>query len=176
MKVRAHFQTWNLSQEGPTFEHEVRKEVRKRQTTFSPTFSPGFFIQSVTSVAAIKFEYVDAEEHHHLIPSALKQLLSWTTKFDRQTLHFPSLKLKLHFYPFSQSSFGSSGNAQGRHSPECVKGLLHHLDVKRVRIILFGYERVISRVSNSAEKFSHKLEAHKCRCPRRQELMFRLEN
>ena len=79
------------------------------------------------------------------------------------TLSFFSLFLNLPWAP-------SSRNAHWRHSPECVWGLLHRLEVKRMRIILFGYERVISRELSSVEKFSHKLEAEKCRCPCRQEV------
>lgn len=109
-----------------------------------------------------------------------KELLTWTTKCSQiwqVNLAFPSsyllLNLNLHsvlFLVVSQSSLGSSRNAHWRHSPECVRGLLHRLDVKRMRIILFGYERVISRELKSVEKFSHKLEAKKCRCPCRQEV------
>jgi hypothetical protein len=47
---------------------EGRKEGRRdRHTIFSLTFSRGFFNQSVTSVVAIKFKYVDAEDHRLIL-------------------------------------------------------------------------------------------------------------
>ena len=46
---------------------EGRKEERRDRQSSPLPFPGAFFNQSVTSVVAIKFEYVDAEDHHLIL-------------------------------------------------------------------------------------------------------------